>query len=281
MSAVAGDAEPVRVLVVDGNPVNRQVAVGLLKRLAVVADTAVDGVEALEALRHHRYALVLMDLQMPRLDGVEATRQIRAGGGGVLDPQVPVVALTANALPESRVQCLAVGFNDFLTKPVSSRMLADSLTRLLPGLMPMADAAIAGAATPGAVVPSGAAATRCGVLDRDGLLERSMDDPELAREVLEAFLRESVGLYVALARALRAPDPQPSLAAAHSLRGAAANAGAIHVRDISGDIEALARGADYDAAIRRLGELASQVERFRELAVTELEAQPLRQSGVA
>ncbi|MEZ5458248.1 MAG: Hpt domain-containing protein [Steroidobacteraceae bacterium] len=100
-------------------------------------------------------------------------------------------------------------------------------------------------------------------------------------QVLEAFLRESVGLYVALARALRAPDPRPSLSAAHSLRGAAANAGAIRVRDIAGDIEALARGADYDGAIRRLGELASQVERFRDLAVAELEAPPLRQSGVA
>lgn len=278
MASLAGDAEPLRVLVVDDNPVNRQVAVGLLKRLGVAADTAVDGVEALDALRHGRYALVLMDLQMPRLDGIEATRQIRAGGGGVLEPQVPVVALTANALPESRVQCLAVGFDDFLTKPVSSRMLADSLTRLLPGLMPGAAGADPGAATP---VAGGAAATRCGVLDRDGLLERSMDDPELAREVLEAFLRESVGLYVALARALRAPDPRPSLAAAHSLRGAAANAGAIHVRNISGDIEALARGADYEAAILRLGELASQVERFRERAVAELSAQPLRQSGVA
>ncbi len=278
MSPLPEGTDPIRVLVVDDNPVNRQVAVGLLKRFGIAADTAEDGIGALDALRRCRYRLVLMDLQMPRLDGIEATRQIRAGGAGVIEPDVPVVALTANALPECRVQCFAVGFNDFLTKPVSARLLAESLERLIPGVTQGERPPL-----PTEVVQ---ASTHAGsgsspVLDRDGLLERSLDDPELAREVLEAFLKESVTLYVALARALRAPDPQSSHAAAHSIRGAAANAGAVHVRDIAGEIEARARAADYDAAVARLGELAAQVERFRERAVAELEAPSLRRSGVA
>lgn len=282
MSSLPEDADPIRVLVVDDNPVNRQVAVGLLKRFGIAADTAEDGIGALDALRRSRYRLVLMDLQMPRLDGMEATRQIRAGGAGVLEPDVPVIALTANALPECRVECFAVGFNDFLTKPVSARLLAESLERLLPGVTQGERPTLARGAAPGAAQASTPAGPdSVPVLDRDGLLERSMDDPELAREVLDAFLKESVTLYVALARALRAPDPQPSHAAAHSIRGAAANAGAVHVRDIAGEIEARARAADYDAAVARLGELAAQVERFRERAVAELEAPSLRRSGVA
>jgi CheY-like chemotaxis protein/HPt (histidine-containing phosphotransfer) domain-containing protein len=282
MSPLAEGAAPGRVLVVDDNPVNRQVATGLLRRFGIDADTAEDGVEALDALRRQRYLLVLMDLQMPRLDGIEATRQIRAGGAGVLAPDVPVIALTANALPECRVQCFAVGFNDFLTKPVSARLLAEALERIAPG-MTRCELPAAGKLAPPAVAGSlpGTNPGADPVLDRDGLLERSMDDPELAREVLDAFLKESLTLYVALARSLRAPDPQPSLAAAHSIRGAAANAGAVHVRDIAGFIEARARASDYDAAIAKLGELAAQVERFREHAVAELEAPRLRRSGVA
>jgi CheY-like chemotaxis protein/HPt (histidine-containing phosphotransfer) domain-containing protein len=280
MSPTLKHSDTVRVLVVDDNPVNRQVAVGLLRRIGVSAETAEDGVDALGLLARNRYALVLMDLQMPRLDGIEATRQIRASGAGVLDPAVPVIALTANALPEIRMQCLAVGFNDFLTKPVSGRLLAEAIERLVPGLT--AGGGAHASSTPAAArVAAANHDTTQPVLDRDGLLERAMDDPGLAREVLEAFLEESTGLYVALARALQAPNPEGSVAAAHSLRGAAANAGAIQVRNVSAAIETHARAAEYGAAARHLGELATQLERFREHAVAELEASPIRRSGVA
>lgn len=280
MSQATEGTDPVRVLVVDDNPVNRQVAVGLLRRMGVAADTAEDGVDALDRLTRSRYALVLMDLQMPRLDGIEATRQLRAAAAGVLDPAVPVIALTANALPEVRMQCLAVGFNDFLTKPVSARLLGEAIERLAPGLTTGAQAG-GGTAAP-AARPSGSSSDGTQpVLDREGLLERSMNDPELAREVLAAFLKESAGLYVALARVLRSPDHGGSVAAAHSLRGAAANAGATQVRNVAADIEAHAKAADFGAATHRLGELASQIERFRERALAELEAPPVRQSGVA
>jgi HPt (histidine-containing phosphotransfer) domain-containing protein len=119
------------------------------------------------------------------------------------------------------------------------------------------------------------------VLDRDGLLERSMDDLELAREVLDAFLHECADLSAALSQALSTTDPQASYAAAHSLKGAAGNAGAVRVRDIAKDIEGHARAGDRDAAIARLGELAGQVERFRARAFTELAAPGRRGSGAA
>jgi HPt (histidine-containing phosphotransfer) domain-containing protein len=119
------------------------------------------------------------------------------------------------------------------------------------------------------------------VLDRDGLLERSMDDPELAREVLDTFLKECAELSAALSQALSATDPQASYAAAHSLKGAAGNAGAVRVRDIAKDIEGHARAGDRDAAISRLGDLATQLERFRARAFTELAAPGRRGSGAA
>jgi CheY-like chemotaxis protein len=276
----------VRILVVDDNPVNQQVAVGLLRRFGVPAEVADDGLAALDALRQRPFDLVLMDLQMPRLDGMEATRQIRAGGGGVLNPRVPVVALTANAFPEYRTQCQAAGFDDFLTKPVSARLLGDAIEKLLPGVRLIGRGA-AGSAPPAAHGARTAAATAVGlradapVLDRAGLLERSLEDPELAREVLEAFLREVSGLYASLARHLRAREAQQGYTAAHALRGAAANAGATLVRDLCSDIEARARGGELDAAIDRLGALATQIERFRTHAPAELNADGLRAMGVA
>lgn len=278
MALSSDGADAVRVLVVDDNAVNRQVAVGLLKRMDIDSDTAEDGLAALEALRSRRYSLVLMDLQMPGLDGIEATRQLRTGGAGVLDTQVPVVALTANVVAEARLQCMAAGFNDFLTKPLSARMLAESLKRLLPVVSSGEGSA---AATAGPIGPQRGGGDGGSVLDRDGLLERSMDDPELARAVLEAFIEESGELSAALSRALREADLQASCAAAHSLRGAAGNSGAVRVREVANDIEKCARAADYDRGIARLGELAAQLDRFRERAFAELNAPGLRQSGTA
>lgn len=286
MSCATGDPADVRVLVVDDNPVNQQVAVGLLRRFGVPAEVADDGLAALDALRQRPFDLVLMDLQMPRLDGLEATRQIRAGGGGVLDPRVPVVALTANAFPEYRTQCQAAGFDDFLTKPVSARQLGDAIEKLLPGVRLVGRGA-AGARTPAAptarAVPGGTSPSSADgpVLDRAGLLERSLEDPELAHEVLDAFLREIAGLYAALARYLRARDLAQGQAAAHSLRGAAANAGATFVRELCAEIETRVRDGQLDAAIERLGALATQIERFRAQAPAELNAQGLRSMGAA
>ncbi len=120
-----------RVLVVDDNAVNRKVALGLLARLGIQAVTVVDGEEALEALRQGPFDLVLMDCQMPRLDGFSATRGIREGQVGPGNVDVPIVAMTANALEGDRDECLAAGMNDYLAKPIDPEALEAGLRRWL------------------------------------------------------------------------------------------------------------------------------------------------------
>lgn len=118
---------PVRVLVVDDNHVNRMVARGMLDRLGITADTASSGREAVEAVIREPYDLVLMDLHMPDVDGVNATAAIRRHEASTR--HTIVIALTASVTSEDRGLCLAAGMDDFLTKPVRIATLADAITR--------------------------------------------------------------------------------------------------------------------------------------------------------
>ena len=121
-----------RLLVVEDNAVNQKVALLQLRQLGYEAEVAGDGRQALAALAAARYDLVLMDCQMPELDGYDATRAIRAGQVPGLDPSIPVIALTANAMSADREKCLAAGMNDCLIKPVPFAALAAALSRWLP-----------------------------------------------------------------------------------------------------------------------------------------------------
>lgn len=113
-----------RVLLVDDEPINRDVASFMLEDVGLIVDTAADGVEAVERAAAERYALILMDMQMLRLDGLGATAAIRAQPSGA---QVPILAMTANAFAEDRARCLAAGMNDFITKPVEPAVLYRAL----------------------------------------------------------------------------------------------------------------------------------------------------------
>ncbi len=122
-----------RILLVEDVPTNRVVAVAILKKLGCSSiDTAVDGLDALNALKKSPYDLVFMDIQMPVMDGHEATRQIRAPGSTVLNPKVPVVAITAHALPGDREKCIDAGMNDYVKKPVTQKALSEMLGKWLP-----------------------------------------------------------------------------------------------------------------------------------------------------
>ncbi len=121
-----------RILLAEDNVVNQHVALGMLKRLGLRADTVTNGVEAIKVLAARPYDVVLMDVQMPEMDGFEAVRVIRNPDSPVLDHAIPVIAMTAHALQGDRERCLREGMNDYVTKPISLQVLAAAVEKWLP-----------------------------------------------------------------------------------------------------------------------------------------------------
>ncbi|MBF0586042.1 response regulator [Prosthecochloris sp. N3] len=126
-----GEARTATVLLVEDNKTNQLVAQCMLKKLQVRTDTAENGREAITLLEKNRYDLVLMDIQMPEMDGLEATKQIRNPSSPILDHHVPVIALTAHAMSGDRETCIDAGMDDYLTKPIQMDALSDILKKYL------------------------------------------------------------------------------------------------------------------------------------------------------
>jgi CheY-like chemotaxis protein len=225
--------ENARILLVEDNAVNRQVARALLKKAGVRADTAENGLEALEALRSNDYDLVLMDLQMPVMDGLAATLAIRAGRGDVRNPDVPVVAMTAHALQSDREACMHAGMNGYITKPIRpAELLCELERRLCAETAPARD-------------NRREYVTRTGprTFNFDDLVER-LGDEETAGLIMEAFLKEMPEAMSALEKSLRTGDFLLSGRNAHTIKGVAGNIGGEALREAALQFERAAKDGD-------------------------------------
>ncbi|CAD5372972.1 Sensor protein [Rubrivivax sp. A210] len=251
-AAQAPAAQPLQVLVAEDHPLNRQYMAALLKSLGHEAHFSANGVEAVAAARERSFDIVLMDLHMPELDGIGATRAIRA----LSDPArstVPIVALTADAFDETRERCLVAGMNDFLTKPVSPQKLSTSLRRLF------------GAAR----VPASGAPAEAAALPARGDAQ-SLIDPaainaslqamprERLAEMIEAFLDQGPQTVQRLRAAVRDAQPLELRVNAHAAKGAALNLG---LSALAATADALHEGAAHLPA----HEIARLVQRYEEL----------------
>ena len=124
------NADGCRILVVEDNLINQRVIVGMLKKCGHIADIAENGLLAIEAYKNNAYDLILMDCEMPEMDGFQATREIRLLEAND-EKHIPIVALTAHAFEDVREQCMAAGMDDFLTKPLQLKVVEDLLEKRL------------------------------------------------------------------------------------------------------------------------------------------------------
>ena len=249
-----------RVLVVEDNPTNRQVATALLERIGIAVDCAGDGAEAVEMVRARRYDLVLMDMQMPTMDGLEATRAIRALGLS----EVAIVALTANAFVSDREQCLAAGMNDFLVKPVNRAKLESAIATWAPAFRRTAPA-------PAAAIEAGSGEEAGSAMVFDAAQIAAMREElgdDMMVEVLGSFWADVASLSASLEHALAGSDTTGLDRDLHSLKGTARTVGFAGIANAAEEARAdLRAGRPPD-----LGPLQAAIMRARA-------ADPLRPAG--
>ena len=244
-----------RILVVEDNVVNQKVIQKLLERQGHRSDLAGNGFEALVALRERPYDLVLMDCQMPEMDGFEATRQLRDLASGVRDAAIPVIALTANAMQGDRERCLEAGMNDYLTKPISPQALADALAHWLPEKVGAGETAIPPEES--FKVLDGA------VFDAETMLSRLGDDLEIAQIAVAGTLESVPDELAGLRRAAAANDCATARRHAHTIKGLTATIAALPCAAAAEYIEHRLSAGELHAALHALPQLE---ERFLTLS---------------
>ena len=250
-----------RILLAEDNIVNQKVALMMLERLGYRADVAANGLEVLEAVKRQPYDVILMDVQMPEMDGLEATDQLCKTYPVANRPRI--IGMTAHAMVGDRERCLAAGMDDYLSKPVH----VSALEAVLTGSALEVEKSPVAPETSQAIDPMQLAELR--QLNKelgDGLLDR----------LIGTFLERSQVELESLQEALAAGDRRSVAMAAHSLKGSSGNLGASGVAAISKTIEDLAE----DAPLERLEALLRQLERDFELARGQLEAEQAAASGM-
>ena len=239
------------VLLAEDNPVNQEVALGLLEALGVSADVVENGRQAVEQVAAARYDLVLMDCQMPELDGFAATAAIRSHERES-GAHLPIVALTASALDGDREICLAAGMDDYLSKPFTREQLAVTLAPWL--LRPAAAAAaaksrVAPAASARAVPVVTGACTSINPRALAAIGELSAaNGASLVRKVVSAFLADTPARLAQMQNAAAASDAEALRKAAHGLKSSCANIGAERLAALCLELEAIGRADTVDGA---------------------------------
>jgi signal transduction histidine kinase/CheY-like chemotaxis protein len=229
----------VRVLIAEDNAVNQKVALRQLERAGVSADAVANGVEAIEAVGRGDYALVLMDVQMPEMDGFAAAQELRRRG-----VTVPIVALTANALSGDRERCLAAGMDDYLAKPIVEEELVRVLERFLPR----------------------------SPLDEQVLDRLRAVSPGFVRQIALIYLEDAPVRLAALREAVQQQDAHAIATAAHAFKSGSGNIGATRLAALCGELELMGREENLADAARTLADLEREytkvMQALRELSKT-------------
>ena len=277
-----------RVLVVEDNPVNQAVVKKMLEKAGLSPVTASDGVEAMEVLRGEQFDVVLMDCQMPRMDGYETTEAIREREARQGLMRIPVIAMTANAMSGDRERCLAVGMDDYLSKPVKPAQLENMLRQWLPMEEVLNEhyneqTLVAGAGTEHIVLSSEPDLRRQTAMAEDGLSSKSEEDRasmstqgvidravlqelfEIMEEdfvsVIQSYLKSAPNLMHGVREAVQSRDMEALVKSAHPLKSSSANVGAMELSVLARELEFKGRQNDQSDLINCYNQTAEVFRR--------------------
>jgi CheY-like chemotaxis protein/HPt (histidine-containing phosphotransfer) domain-containing protein len=241
--------QKIRILLAEDNIVNQKVALKILEKLGYRANAVANGAEAVRALDMIPYDLVLMDVQMPEMDGLEATKEIRrletacpgkhpSGAGRQSSIQrVPIIAMTAHAMKGDREMCLNAGMDDYLTKPVQLVELAETIARWVSGTATAPE-------TQTAEKPSGVESG----FDRTVLLHSLGGNEKVCREIIGMFLEDLPGQIESMEDAVKKGDPVLVQRLAHTIKGASASVGAVALQKAALEMEKAGKSSDMGKA---------------------------------
>jgi signal transduction histidine kinase/CheY-like chemotaxis protein/HPt (histidine-containing phosphotransfer) domain-containing protein len=242
-----GTKHPLRVLLTEDNPVNQKLALRLLEKMGYRADVAGNGIEAIQAVERQTYDLILMDVQMPEMDGLEATRQIVSR-----EPhdRPRIVAMTADAMQGDREKCIEAGMDEYLTKPIRTGELVAAIQRV-------SRREGSHGSDPGSDHDLGPAVDEA-TLKR---LAEAMGDPEFVAELLATFSTDAPGMIDGIDDAIAAEDAETVRRLAHTLKSNAATFGAIGLSDRCRELERVAKEGALGGAPELAGSIRSEYER--------------------
>jgi len=249
------------ILLVEDNATNQMVALGMLGKMRLHTDTAANGEAAIEALSRVRYDLVLMDVQMPGMDGIETTQRIRNSLSPVLHKDIPIIAMTAHAMSGDKAKCFAAGMNDYITKPIDPNVLASVVQQWL--LVEDIGAQPISAEGKPRFKETDYAANAPAVFNREDFLHRMMDDEELARVIAADFLTDLPVEIQALKNLISVRDTPAVEKQAHRIKGVAGNIGAELLCAVAEEIERAGKTGDADAVYTQVERLDLQFTNLR------------------
>ncbi len=242
-----------QILLVDDSETIQLVILGILDSLGLCADVVNSGSESIQALSHEDYDLVLMDIQMPDLDGYQTTRIIRNPASTVRNHHIPIIAMTGNIGASERKACLEAGMDDYLAKPIYRQELTIILSRWLRNSLPGRQVTI-----PEYMMTSQALQ----YFNQENLLDRVAGDLDLAQCVVRGFLQEVPLKLAEIRMALERVDAIACERSVHTIKGSAATVGADVFSMLAWDLELAANSGNLERVSHRMPELEAQ---FREL----------------
>ena len=248
-----------RILLAEDNVTNQLVAMKILEKLGYRVDVAASGGEAIAGLKKIPYDLVLMDCQMPEMDGFEATQRIRSGEAGENHRSTPIIAMTARAMQGDREKCLEAGMDDYLPKPINTAALIDALDKWLSKERKLAKRE-AGMETS---VARGNDDSRP-VLNLTEIRDRLMNIDDLVVQVIDTFIEDTPKRLLALKESLESGDMSNATLQSHSIKGAASTVSAERIREVALEMEKACRsGEDAVKVLSLFPELEREFEELK------------------